>query len=275
MSTTTLILAMLIILIIGYGFWSNRQLQIEHIPLLVTNLSKKLEQVKISHISDLHFRRLKLNPDDLLEAISKESPDLIFVTGDTIDRTEDLSVTTIANFIDDLVNIAPTFVIEGNHEETCDDFDQWRQSILATRATLLENDVTTVTIKQTNIAVVGLRNEITDLPPEEKNKLKDYPISLILAHHPELYSDYLANFKETTAVAIFAGHAHGGQIRLPYIGGLLGPDNTWLAPYTSGIYFDQATKQLPLIVSRGLANSRFPLRINNKPHLITLTLKQK
>ena len=68
------------------------------------------------------------------------------------------------------------------------------------------------------------------------------------------------------------GHSHGGQVRIPFIGGLVAPDQGLFPKYTSGYYTkDEST----MYVSRGLGNSIIPIRIFNRPEIIVVTLKAK
>ena len=69
---------------------------------------------------------------------------------------------------------------------------------------------------------------------------------------------------------VFCGHAHGGQIRLPAVGGLFAPGQGPLPEYTAGLYQAEETTML---VSRGLGNSVFPLRVFNRPEITALTLR--
>ncbi|MEG0384657.1 MAG: metallophosphoesterase, partial [Solibacillus sp.] len=71
---------------------------------------------------------------------------------------------------------------------------------------------------------------------------------------------------------VFTGHAHGGQIRLPFIGGLVAPSQGVLPKYTAGIFEENNTT---MVISRGLGNSIFPYRIFNLPQIITVELQQK
>ena len=69
---------------------------------------------------------------------------------------------------------------------------------------------------------------------------------------------------------VLSGHAHGGQIRLPFIGGIVGPDQGLFPKYTNGLY---TKNQTSIVVSRGLGNSLFPLRLFNKPEIVSITLE--
>ncbi|WEG72760.1 metallophosphoesterase [Vagococcus intermedius] len=273
-----IILSLLILLLSFclYGYWTNRQLEIESLPLPLTSLPAELDGLKITHLSDIHLKRLRVDKEFLLKEIRLVKPDLIFITGDTIDRTEDLATTTIQQFINDIAVIAPTYVIEGNHEPTCSDFNYWRELLSQSSATLLENDYETIYINQHKIGIIGLKNNVTSLNKKRQESLPNHTINLLLAHHPEHFHEYLTNFDEKdNVIAIFSGHAHGGQIRLPLIDGLLSPNQGWFPRYTNGLYQEVTRSTTYLIVSRGLSNSRFPFRINNKPHLINVILTKK
>ncbi|WP_455769208.1 metallophosphoesterase [Marinilactibacillus psychrotolerans] len=88
---------------------------------------------------------------------------------------------------------------------------------------------------------------------------------VLLSHRPELFETYAAHGFDL----VFSGHAHGGQFRLPFIGGLIAPNQGLFPEYTAGIY---SKKQTRMIVSRGLGNSVIPIRINNRPELVIVTL---
>ena len=69
---------------------------------------------------------------------------------------------------------------------------------------------------------------------------------------------------------VLCGHAHGGQVRLPFVGGLYAPEQGVLPKYTAGMHQDGNTR---MIVSRGLGNSGFPLRFGNRPEIVAITLR--
>ena len=87
----------------------------------------------------------------------------------------------------------------------------------------------------------------------------------MLSHHPEKIALYAACGFDL----VFSGHAHGGQVRLPFIGGLFAPGQGIFPKYTSGLY---KVGETSIVVSRGLGNSLFPLRVFNRPELVLVTL---
>ena len=87
-----------------------------------------------------------------------------------------------------------------------------------------------------------------------------------MAHRPELFDIYV----ESEVNLVFSGHAHGGQFRLPFIGGLVAPNQGFFPEYDAGRFEDEDTT---MIVSRGVGNSIIPLRFNNRPEIVVVELK--
>ena len=92
--------------------------------------------------------------------------------------------------------------------------------------------------------------------------------TILLSHRPELFDTYVSE----NINLIFSGHAHGGQIRIPFVGGIVAPNQGLFPKYTSGKYEEKNTT---MIVSRGIGNSIIPFRINNRPELIVVELRSK
>lgn len=253
------------------GYRENRQLDKEYFTIKSSKINQNNIKLRIAHLSDTQFPRLRVSTKKLLSSISNEKPDIIFFTGDTIDRTEKLDSSNLRYFLDQLTKIAPTYIVTGNHEETNPEYQKWLNIIAQSDAILLENDFTETTINHQTINVIGLSNRNTTLSPDKLAKLNANLETFVLAHHPEDINQYIENFNKVN-VSVFSGHAHGGQVILPGIGGLFSPDQGFLPKYTDGHY--KLDNNNHLFVSRGLANSSFPTRINNYPHLIFVDVKK-
>jgi predicted MPP superfamily phosphohydrolase len=93
---------------------------------------------------------------------------------------------------------------------------------------------------------------------------EDYTV--LLSHRPELFDVYVQNGVDL----VLSGHAHGGQFRVPFLGGLVAPNQGLFPQYDGGVYKSGKTT---MIVSRGIGNSAFPFRINNRPELVIVELK--
>ncbi|MBO0437328.1 metallophosphoesterase [Vagococcus fluvialis] len=253
------------------GYRENRQLDKSYYEINSLNATKQKEDIKIAHISDTQFPRLRVEKNKILNALTNEKPDLIFFTGDTIDRTEDITKSEFPLFLKKLTEIAPTYVVSGNHETSHPDYKKWLSIVKQSNATYLENEALEVKVNHQMVNIIGLKESSTSIPTSEKDKLNPKLETFVLAHHPEKidkYSKELAPFNFT----VFSGHAHGGQIVLPLVGGVLSPNQGFFPEYTDGVYQYEKNQ---LIVSRGLANSSFPSRINNYPHLIFATFSTK
>ena len=90
-------------------------------------------------------------------------------------------------------------------------------------------------------------------------------------------NDYKVNLKTEIMIEdlydmdlVLTGHAHGGQFRLPLIGGLIAPNQGLFPKYDDGLYSEGSTN---MIVSRGLGNSIIPFRFNNRPEVVLIELK--
>ena len=103
-----------------------------------------------------------------------------------------------------------------------------------------------------------------------REKLEKLPsnngYSILLSHYPEEFAEYVAGEYDL----VLSGHAHGGQVRLPFIGGLFAPGQGFLPEYDSGVFAEGRTD---MVVSRGIGNSGFPIRFHNRPEVILLTLR--
>ncbi|MFW8053220.1 metallophosphoesterase [Vagococcus fluvialis] len=253
------------------GYRENRQLEKSFYTIESSKLKKEKSHIKIAHLSDTQFPRLRVPMSKLLSCLENEQPDLILYTGDTIDRTENIKTTELTYFLKKVTKIAPTYIVSGNHETSHPNYNEWHDIVTNSDAKLLENEVVHLTIKNEQIQLVGFSESSTKLPANEKQKIDSSLETLVLAHHPEKIEEYI-HYLSPTSITTFSGHAHGGQIQIPGVGGLFSPNQGFLPEYTDGLY---DLNDNHLIVSRGLANSSFPTRINNYPHLIFTTYIKK
>jgi uncharacterized protein len=114
-------------------------------------------------------------------------------------------------------------------------------------------------IAEKTIAEEAIRNAMQQLEGDSSFKI-------LLSHRPELVHLY----SQFDFDLVFSGHAHGGQFRIPFIGGFVAPNQGFFPEYYSGKYSVQNTT---MIVNRGLGNSIIPLRVFNRPEIVVVTLK--
>lgn len=279
------IIIVAIVLLGIYFFYQNRFINVTAYKLTVANLPTDLRGKKIVHISDLNFRANMNNGfvNTILSKIEKQEPDMIVVTGNTIYSTvEYLEETPVKEFFESLCQKAPTYVVTGNHDIENIGFDELGQLLVESGAHLLIDDAVYATFKNEQphdglvlmgFAERGDMNNIAD--PYLKNieldaEMIDKP-KILLAHHPEYFDKYLEDATKAPDLT-FSGHTLGGQIVLPYFGGLITTTQGLLPAYDYGLFVadDQPTKRM--IVTRGMGNASIPVRLNNRIEIVTVIL---
>lgn len=265
-----LILILIIIILIPFCLYQNKHLVITTYTYESEKLGADLDGYRIVQISDLHNAAFGKENKKLLETIRSCSPDIIIITGDLVDSNH-TNVERAVAFVKEAVKIAPVYYVTGNHEYWLDpsENEQMMQGILAAGAYDLDDEAVRIEKGDSSFLLVGLDDQhlsdetLKNLLQEQKNEL-----SIVLAHEPQ----YLQNYANAEADLVLTGHAHGGQIRLPFVGGIVAPDQGFLPEYTSGKYNRADTE---MIVSRGLGNSIIPVRLFNYPEVVCVELRCK
>ena len=265
-----LILILIIIILIPFCLYQNKHLVITTYTYESEKLGADLDGYRIVQISDLHNAEFGKENKKLLETIRSCSPDIIVITGDLVDSNH-TNVERAVAFVKEAVKIAPVYYVTGNHEYWLDlsENEQMMQGILAAGAYDLDDAAVRIEKGDSSFMLAGLDDQhlsdetLKNLLQEQKNEL-----SIVLAHEPQ----YLQNYANAGADLVLTGHAHGGQIRLPFVGGIVAPDQGFLPEYTSGKYNRADTE---MIVSRGLGNSIIPVRLFNYPEVVCVELRCK
>ena len=265
-----LILILIIIILIPFCLYQNKHLVITTYTYESEKLGADLDGYRIVQISDLHNAEFGKENKKLLETIRSCSPDIIVITGDLVDSNH-TNVERAVAFVKEAVKIAPVYYVTGNHEYWLDpsENEQMMQGILVAGACDLDDEAVCIEKGDSSFMLAGLDDQhlsdetLKNLLQEQKNEL-----SIVLAHEPQ----YLQNYANAGADLVLTGHAHGGQIRLPFVGGIVAPDQGFLPEYTSGKYNRADTE---MIVSRGLGNSIIPVRLFNYPEVVCVELRCK
>ena len=245
-----------------WSLWGNSALMLTEYPVTSTKIPFSFHGFRIAHISDLHNAEFGKDNEKLLELLTQTQPDLIAITGDLVDsRRTDFAIATV--FVREAVKIAPVYYVPGNHEARIADYADLKAVLLAEGVTVLENSSIPFELGADSITLTGFMDPAFGIPMPD---LGDENYQVAFSHRPELLDVYAAQGLNL----VLTGHAHGGQIRLPFIGGLIAPHQGFFPEYNSGIHFRGATA---MVISRGLGNSLFPLRFHNRPELILITLE--
>lgn len=273
-----LALTLLIIAIVCFCFWQNNCIVTTRSDHISPKVPEAFDGFKIVHISDLHNKKFGEGQAYLLSRIDREAPDIIVVTGDLIDRRRyDLDVAM--TFIEGAMDIAPVYYVSGNHEAWSGKYHLVKEGLLGAGVIVLDDSGCEIARAGSSIKLFGMsdpafltRGYMDGLPTSIVENLDmwstDEGFKILLSHRPELFNLYCKNGMDL----IFAGHAHGGQFRLPLVGGLFAPDQGFFPQYTSGSYSKDGSV---MFVSRGLGNSIIPIRIFNRPEIVVVTLKSK
>ena len=275
---TVLIVSVLVILCLGiWTLWGNIALEVNEYEIVSDRIPQGFDGFRIAQVSDLHNKDFGEGYGQLLTLLSEINPDIIVVTGDLIDsRQTDLDIAL--EFAWQAGKIARVYYVSGNHEARVPEYEDLKIGLVKAGVVILENQKVQITREGESITLMGIddpsfqedylfgdsesvaRQAIEDL----QNESDGYTI--LLSHRPELFDLYV----DTEMDLVFSGHAHGGQFRLPFIGGLVAPNQGFFPKYGAGLFSEGSTN---MIVSRGVGNSIIPIRFNNRPEIVLVTLR--
>jgi predicted MPP superfamily phosphohydrolase len=269
-----LLISILILTFIIKAFWN------QPVYKKYTIESNKIQNsITIVQISDLHSSIYGKNQAKLIKMVEDVNPDIIALTGDIVDDVESEDGAYL--LIEGLVDKYPMYYVSGNHEVWHKESSVVFEELDKRGVIILNNTYEEICIRDEKIILAGIMEanvqrrsiseeditkqiEVLGIKDSELTKEQDFTI--LLAHRPEFHELY----KELPIDLALSGHAHGGQVRIPYIlNGLYAPDQGFFPHYAGGIYDFQKYK---MIVSRGLSfNLRLP-RIFNPPEIVVITV---
>lgn len=274
-----LIVVTFIIGLFTFFIWQNNSIVVNEITFKNDKIPDIFDGYRILQISDLHNKEFGNNQKNILKKIEKMNPDIIFITGDLID-SNNTNIDIAMDLIKETIDIAPIFYVSGNHEAWSDSYNILKSKLEEVGVTVLDNEKTEIYKENSSIDLIGLsdtsfiesdwleysgnaqtRDLLSDLIEKNSN------FKILLSHRPELFDIY----SDSDVDLVFSGHAHGGQFRLPFIGGLIAPDQGLFPKLTEGIHVNNNTS---MVISRGLGNSVIPIRIFNRPELIVVSLSK-
>ena len=230
---TICILSGILLILIVWTAWGNTALELNTYTISSRGLPDAFDGYRIAQVSDLHNAEFGDGNQRLLDMLREAEPDMIAITGDLIDSRKTNIAVALA-FAEEAVRIAPCYYVSGNHEARVPEYRELKAGLEAAGVTVLE----------------------------------DASFTILLSHRPELFDTYAAHEMDL----VLTGHAHGGQFRLPLIGGLIAPNQGLFPKYDDGLYSEGNTN---MIVSRGLGNSIIPFRFNNRPEVVLIELKSQ
>ena len=273
-------------MIIGKGLYTKKyQIYSPKLPL-------SFDGFKFIFISDLHGKIYGKENTTLIQLINKANPDCILIGGDMMVGGENpkyefgyspISAKSVDVSVDLISKLSKKYTIIhalGNHEEKLHS-ELWRKYTEALKefnVKLIDNDVYRfINDDEEQIDIYGLslgrefypkfkRKELDVRNITDKIGTKGENYSILMAHSPVYFSVY----SKWGADLTLSGHLHGGIMRLPFVGGVIGPDFFIFPKYSGGLYKENNRN---MIVSCGAGMHTVNLRIFNPPELTLVELR--
>lgn len=287
--TKRIVFALLLLVIICLiGIY---EVYISYNKITVSDYNIKSNQINNSVnaviISDLHDNQLGENNEDLINEINSLSPDIILLVGDGVNSdSKDSKILT--SLMKQLCKNNKVFYSLGN---TDIDYIEAGTSDLVTElenigVTVLDNEYKDVHINGNSIRIGGMYAYafgLNDNNDVDKDTMEDgvYDFlnefentanyKIMMAHRPDSF--IFGNASEVWNIdLVVSGHNHGGQVVLPFVGGLYGGDQGWFPEYDKG-FFD--LNKIKTLITSGLGSGKQKLpRFNNPPEIVNLHLSK-
>lgn len=249
---------------------SRDDLEISRYEVKSQKLPESFDGFKIVQLSDLHGAEFGEDGMGLVEKVKELEPDIIALTGDFVTDEGDLAA--VEKLAARLVKLCPVYFISGNHEFGSGLAVKVRNILERAGVKYLSNEYLTISRGEDEILLGGVEDPLAyaDMlsPDELAQKMNDAApdaFKILLGHR----NYWMTEYPELPVDLIFCGHAHGGLIRIPGVGGLIGTDRRLFPDFDAGEYNNG---RYTLIVSRGLGNSVPIPRIFNRPEIVCVEL---
>lgn len=264
-----------IAVVVGYFFITSKSLTINEYTVEESVTSS----IRILQLSDLHNAEFGDNNEELIDLVKKQSPDLIVMSGDMINRDEE-NLDIITDLISSLSDVAPIYYGYGNHEvDWIESFGfDLEDKLTQAGAVVLNNSYRDVSVNDSELRIGGYMGYYRQpgmlTQDEEQKKVEldfanDFEntdrLKILINHIPTQWVDW-DYINEYPVDVVFSGHYHGGAIRIPIIDqGLYAPYVGWFPPYTKGMF---TGSQATCVLSTGLGSEHNIPRLNNPPDIV-------
>lgn len=249
---------------------SRDDLEISRYEVKSQKLPESFDGFKIVQLSDLHGAEFGEDGMELVEKVKELEPDMIALTGDFVTDEGDLAA--VEKLVARLTELCPVYFVSGNHEFGSGLAVKVRNILERAGVKYLSNEYLTISRGEDEILLGGVEDPLAyaDMlsPDELAQKMNDAApdaFKILLGHR----NYWMTEYPELPVDLIFCGHAHGGLIRIPGVGGLIGTDRRLFPDFDAGQFNNG---RYTLIVSRGLGNSVPIPRIFNRPEIVCVEL---
>lgn len=267
------VIIFLLLLFIWLMYDSSANLQVSRYEAASEKLPESFDGFTIVQLSDLHGAQFGSDGTALAEKVRELEPDMIALTGDFVTDEGDLDA--VRQLVSELSEICPVYFVSGNHEFGSGLAQKVRQIMTDAGVKYLSNEFVSIDRGGDSIILGGVEDPLAyaDMidPPElarRMNEADPAAFKVLLGHR----NYWMEEYPDLPVDLILSGHAHGGLVRIPGVGGLIGTDRSLFPDYDAGEYDNGA---YTLIVSRGLGNSVPVPRLLNRPEIVVVTLRTK
>ena len=256
--------AVALVLLVAYTYYQTHSIRLTRHSVSVAGLPAHLDGITILHLSDLHSKEFGRGQARLAAMLGGLDFDIAVLTGDFIDAIKQVKKPAL-----DVVAALkgkPAFYVFGNHDmrPECDATAELR--VLGVQ--VLRDQATQVTVRGDRLWVLGVDCAYSTAQgfDEVVRQAGTAQTTLLLAHAPGVFEQAAAAGVDV----VFAGHTHGGQVRLPFVGAIYAPGQGLFPRRSWGLYRSGRTT---MIVSAGLGESIVPFRFHCRPEVVLVTLR--
>lgn len=267
------VIIFLLLLFIWLMYDSSANLQVSRYEAASEKLPESFDGFTIVQLSDLHGAQFGSDGTALAEKVRELEPDMIALTGDFVTDEGDLDA--VRQLVSELSEICPVYFVSGNHEFGSGLAQKVRQIMTDAGVKYLSNEFVSIDRGEDSIILGGVEDPLAyaDMidPPElarRMNEADPAAFKVLLGHR----NYWMEEYPDLPVDLILSGHAHGGLVRIPGVGDVIGTDRSLFPDYDAGEYDNGA---YTLIVSRGLGNSVPVPRLLNRPEIVVVTLRTK
>ena len=268
-----------LVILLAFAYVQNNWLEVSHYAYKSPEVPQEFVGFRVVQISDLHNATFGKENEKLLVKIQELSPDIVVLTGDLVDSNH-TNIEVALAFAEKVVASYPTYYVTGNHEDWLEESDKLEllEGLERVGVVCLADEYVEIKRGDSKITLIGLNDEglggiklkVTEETTGEPKFLTENEdtsgLQILLAHEPQ----YMENYTKYNVNLVFSGHAHGGQFRMPFVGGgLVAPGQGLFPKYTEGVHILNETT---MIISRGLGNSIIPVRVFNRPEIVCVEL---
>ena len=224
-------------------------------------------KIKIIQITDLHIDSVECFHKSIAKKINRLKPDVIFITGDSVDSTEKINL--LNEFLKLIDHSIQKYAITGNWEYWGNvNLPMLKETYSNNNCILLINENRNITFRGREISIIGIDDFVGGTANFSKaiENLKRTDTTIVLSHCPE-YREVISQEKRNIDIdLVLSGHTHGGQIT--FLG--FAP----FKPRGSGRYLKGWYKQTEpkMYVSKGIGTSVFPIRFGARAEVVEIDI---